>query len=145
MLFEDGLRSLDKHLHWQLQFLVVCDHTRPIPVFKPSVLLCEELEPEIVHRVWPVPILKRGRPTGRGRGRGRGVAPARGRGRRGGRVRGRGAGLAELEEGAPLAIMDGSADECYDEARDESDVENEQTASEKDSEMEQGESEEEAY
>ena len=144
VLFEDALRSLDKHLNWRLQFLLVCDHARPIPVFKPSVLLCEELEPEIIHQVWPVPILKRGRPAG-GRGRGRGGARARGRGRRGGRAGRGGAGPAELEGDAPLAIEDGSANENYDEAADESDLGNDGAESEQDIEMEQGASDEESY
>ena len=149
ILFIDALRTLEQRFQWKLQFLLVCDHNRPIPVFKPSVLLTEELEPNVFHTVWPIPIAKRGKPKGSknrgvGVGRGRGGAAARGRGRGGGRV-GRGGRGRAIGDGAdePLALEDGEME--YDEAASESDLGSQPASSVADSKFEQAESEEDSY
>ena len=142
ILFIDALRTLEQSFEWKLQLLLVCDHDRPIPVFKPSVLLVQELEPNISHAVWPIPILKRGRPTKTsGAGRGRGVAKAvpgrrgAGRGREAGRGRGRGGADAE-----PIPLENGAIE--YDEAAEESDLGSEPPSSARSSSYEQIDSEE---
>ena len=78
--------TLDLHLHWRVNFLVLQEHSRPIPLFQPSVCLFADMPSASTAILWPVPKNKT-RPKashakGRGRGGGRGGA---------GRARGRGA------------------------------------------------------
>jgi hypothetical protein len=106
-------------LAWNMRFLLVADHNRPVAVFQCSVVLLTALETDVVHQLHPVPVNKRGpgRGRGRGRGRGQGASGRRGRGAARGAIGGPGRAVAR-GRGHPLALCDKSSES--DEAKSES-------------------------
>jgi hypothetical protein len=121
ILLLDALRTLDDSFKWSVDFWIVANHSRPIPEFKPAVVLVSRMEPEESTQVFPVRV---GRASGGGRGRARGRA---GRGRRG-RAAGAPApampmlvaGLAPMGDAGGAEPLDAVGD---DEAKPESDIE----------------------
>ena len=122
-----ALRTLEPHLQWHMQFLLVANHCRTIPIFQVAVVLLEPLEDHdeffILH---PEPPRKS---RGRGRGRGEAGRGAGGAARGGGvepaaapRGRGRGVGVRGGARGRGRGRGDVDAAQLEDEAKTESDL-----------------------
>jgi len=117
------VETIDLRTQWKTEFLHICMHERPVPIFKSGVVLANYMVPCLEIQIWPPPTRSRGAGGGGRGGRGRG---RRGRGGRGPAVRGRvGRGRAGRGRVGPrlpgaLPIEDvghgsgdeGSEDEC---------------------------------
>jgi hypothetical protein len=90
-----AMSSLDLTFEWEVDFLVVERHARPIPSFCPKLILATCLAECGVAKVWPAPPRKN-----MGRCHGRGIARGGGRGRARGLGRGRVADAAVVDDDA---------------------------------------------
>ena len=101
-----------------VSFMLLSIHDRPVPTFKPGIILVSDLVPASSWQVWPcVPKPSRRRrreepPSSRGRAAAGRGGRARGRGRGRGRAQGLGSDARSSQEPVAgcLAVADGSAD-----------------------------------
>lgn len=123
----DAVGSLDFKLHYTLSFLEILTHTRPVPEFRPDLVLVGPLADSGPHQVWPLAQQPKGRrasqpgPRGRPKGRAAGQRRAgRGRSQRGGA---QGAGVGDIDEQPLDAEPDRSRDALVGAEPDEAEVE----------------------